>query len=424
MDMHSREQYLETLREDYRRANKQQKTRLLNEARRRTRLNRKVLIRKLAHPRPAGERKRARRGASYGSPVVTALVVAWELFDYPCGQRLAPALREHTGRLRASGELRCSEEVAGKLERVSPATIDRLLQRKKRVLRLRRNRNPGVHPLLYQKVPVKVAIEWDTHQVGNVQVDFVEHCGRSTAGEYVHTLSAVDIASAWWEGEPIASRSQQATQDGLDRIRKRAPFRFQEIHPDNDSRLVNDLVWRYCRSRRIQMSRSRPYQKNDNAWVEQRNWTHVRKVVGYRRLDTTAELDLLRQLYGQLRLYKNFFQPTMKLKEKTREGGKIRRRYDTPKTPYQRLMESEQLSAAARGKLKQQYASLNIGKLRRANAATTKSPRRIGPSEGGANSPEPTPSPRPWTSARARPRRTNSDYRKEQTPGALGYFRI
>ena len=365
MDMHSREQYLETLREEYRRASKKQKTRLLNEARRRTRLNRKVLIRKLAHARPMVEGRRVRRGASYGSEVVTALVMVWELFDYPCGQRLVAALREHTERLRADRELRCSDEVAGKLQRISSATIDRLLKREKQVRQLRRNRNPGVHPLLYQKVPVKVASEWDTREVGNLQVDFVEHCGRSTAGEYVHTLSVVDIASSWWEAEAIASRSQQATQEGLDRIRRRAPFRIKEIHPDNDSRLVNDLLWRYCRNRKIRMSRSRPYKKNDNAWVEQRNWTHVRKVVGYRRLDTPAEWQLLRQLYEPLRLYKNFFQPAMKLQEKVREGGKIHRRYDTPQTPYQRLLESGQVSAVVRAKLKRQYEALRIGKLRR-----------------------------------------------------------
>ena len=365
MDMHSREQYLETLREEYRRASKQEKSRLLNEAGRRTRLNRKVLIRKLAHPRPVGERRRARRKASYGSEVVSALVVVWELFDYPCGQRLVAALREHTDRLRGNGELRCSDQVSERLKKVSPATIDRLLKRERQVRRLRRNRSPGVHPLLYQKVPVKVASEWDTDEVGNLQVDFVEHCGRSTAGEYVHTLSAVDIASSWWEAEAIPTRSQQATQEGLDRIRQRAPFRFREIHPDNDRRLVNDLLWRYCLRRKIRMSRSRPYKKNDNAWVEQRNWTHVRKEVGYRRLDTTAELDLLRRLYGQLRLYKNFFQPAMKLKHKVREGGRIHRRYDTPQTPYQRLMESGQLSASAQAKLKHQYEGLRVSTLRR-----------------------------------------------------------
>jgi len=142
----------------------------------------------------------------------------------------------------------------------------------------------------------------------------------------VHTLSAADIASGWWEGEAIGSRSQQATKEGMEAIRARLPFPIKEIHPDNDSGLINDLLWGYCRGAGIRMSRSRPYQKNDNAWVEQRNWTHVRKQVGYQRLDTTAELGKLRELYESLRLYKNFFQPTMKLKTKVRIGGKIHRK--------------------------------------------------------------------------------------------------
>jgi hypothetical protein len=150
---------------------------------------------------------------------------------------------------------------------------------------LQRGRQASLHPLLYQKVPVKVASEWDTAEVGNVQLDYVGHCGRSTGGEYLHTLSAVDIASSWWEGEPILGRSQHATEAGLQEIRQRLPFRLREIHPDNDTGLLNDLIWRCCRKWRVRMSRSRPYRKNDNAWIEQRNWTHVRQVVGYRRLE-------------------------------------------------------------------------------------------------------------------------------------------
>jgi hypothetical protein len=156
-----------------------------------------------------------------------------------------------------------------------------------------------------------------------------------------------------------------ATKEGLDRIRRRLPFRILEIHPDNDSGMINDLLWGYCKKARIRMSRSRPYKKNDNAWVEQRNWTHVRKVVGYRRMDTTGELAILRELYGCFTAYKNFFQPTMKLVEKVRVEGKIHRKYDQPKTPYQRLVESGQISATAQKALMTQYESLNVAALRR-----------------------------------------------------------
>jgi hypothetical protein len=293
------------------------------------------------------------------------LVRLWELFDFACGQRLAAAMRTEVPRLRAAGELKCSDTVAEKLVKISPKTVDRLLQPEKRVRRVNRPRSGRVHPLLYQKIPVKVAAEWDTDQVGNMQVDYVEHCGRSSGGQYIHTISMVDIASGWWEGEAIAARTQEATREALDEIRKRAPFRFREIHPDNDSGLINDLLWRYCRRRRIKLSRSRPYKKNDNAWVEQRNWTHVRKVVGYRRFDTTRELAVMRALYASLRLYRNFFQPTLKLKSKERSGGKIHRTYEAAKTPYQRLLESGQLSPASEKRLRKQYESLNVVQLRR-----------------------------------------------------------
>lgn len=363
--MHSREQYLERVREEYRKAGKRGKTRLLNEARKRTGLSRKVLIRKLAHPAKAKPGQRGPRRATYGADVTSALVKVWEIFDYPCGQRLAPAVREQLDRLRKAKEIRCSDEVAGKLKRISPKTIDRLLSREKQVRGLRQNRNPSVHPLLYQKIPVKVASEWDTQQIGNLQVDYVLHSGRSSGGEFVHTISAADIASGWWECEAILRRTQQATREGMDRMRKRLPFRILEIHPDNDTGMINNLMWEYCKKAKIKMSRSRPYKKNDNAWVEQRNWTHVRKQVGYSRMDSQAELELLNSLYEKLRLYKNFFQPSMKLIGKTRQGGKIHRKYDEPRTPYQRLMESGQIPAAVKKRLKQEYESMNVAELHR-----------------------------------------------------------
>jgi hypothetical protein len=364
MDMHSREQYLEALREEYLRAGKKHKTRLLNEARKRTRLNRKVLIRKLTKVPVARSQKKRRRAARYGADVKAPLAKIWELFEYPCGQRLAPILREQTERLRGSKALKCSSEVAARLVRMSARTIDRLLAREREVRCLKRQRHPPVHPLLYQRVPVKVPGEWDRQEVGNLQLDYVLHCCRSTAGEYVLTFSATDIASGWWEGRAQIGRSQKATQESLEATRKRVPFRVREVHPDNDSGILNDLLWNYCRRHRIQMSRSRPYQKNDNAWVEQKNWTHVRKVVGYRRFTTEAECAILGALYEALADFRNFFQPAMKLKEKVRVGGKIRRVYEPPRTPYQRVLELGQLKPEQRRQLEQRYGSLDPVELR------------------------------------------------------------
>jgi hypothetical protein len=365
--MHAQKQYLEEVRREYERASQGQRGRLLDEAQRRTKLNRKYLIRLLnraAPPKVVGRRRRMRR-RKYDALVLSALVWIWEVFAYPCGQRLVAILRREVGRLRRLGELCSSEVVAEKLEQISAKTIDRLLAREKEVRQLKRERNPSVHPLLYQKVPVKVASEWDTAEVGNVQVDYVPHGGRSSGGEYAHTISAVDIASGWWEGQAIPGRSQRATEQGLDQIRQRCPFRFREIHPDNDSGLINDLLWRYCRAARIRMSRSRPYQKNDNAWVEQKNWTHVRKVVGYRRYDTMRQVALLNEIYAVARLYQNFFQPVMKLKSKTRVGGRIQRVYDEPRSPYQRLVESGQISRKVVAQLRETYESLNPVALHR-----------------------------------------------------------
>src|SRR5579863_4784655 len=213
--MNARKQYLEEVGKEYQRADQRGRGRLLDEAEKRTGLNRKYLIRVLNHPQRQRPRKRRRRRAAYGAVVVTALIEVWDIFEQPCGQRMVAVLRSELDRLRKLGELRCSETVAGQLQQISASTIDRLLGREKRIRQLRRNRNPNVQRLIYQKVPVKVAADWDTSEIGNVQVDFVAHCGRSTGGDYIHTISAVDIATNWWEGQAIAVRCQQATKERL-----------------------------------------------------------------------------------------------------------------------------------------------------------------------------------------------------------------
>lgn len=361
--MSARKQYLEEVGKEYQRADETGRGRLLDEAQKRTGLNRKYLIRVLNHPPGQRPRRRRRRRAAYGAAVVTALVEVWDIFEQPCGQRMVTVLRSELDRLRKLGELRCRDAVADQLKQVSASTIDRLLGREKRIRQLRRNRNPNVQRLIYQKVPVKVAADWDTREIGNVQVDFVAHCGRSTGGDYIHTISAVDIATNWWEGQAIAVRSQRATKEGLSQMQPRFPFRIRELHPDNDSALINDLLWDWTQEKRIRLSRSRPYKKNDNAWVEQKNWTHVRKVVGYRRFDATSELRLLNEIYGVLRLYKNFCLPTLRLKSKARVAGRIKRVYDTPCTPYERVMASRQVDSKTKLQLRSTYEGLNPAAL-------------------------------------------------------------
>jgi hypothetical protein len=363
--MNARKQYLAEVGKEYCRADEKGRGRLLDEAEKRTGLNRKYLIRILNQPQEPRRRKRRKRRAEYGAAVVTALVEVWDIFEQPCGQRLVAVLSRELDRLRKLGELHFSEAVAGQLKQISASTIDRLLAREKRIRHLRRNRNPNVQRLIYQKVPVKVAADWDTNEIGNVQVDFVAHCGRSTGGDYIHTISAVDIATNWWEGQAIAVRSQRAAKEGLSQMQPRFPFRVRELHPDNDSALVNDLLWDWTQQEKIRLSRSRPYKKNDNAWVEQKNWTHVRKVVGYRRFDTTSELRLLNEIYAVLRLYKNFCLPSIRLKSKARVEGRIKRVYDKPCTPYQRILASKQIDRKTKQELRSVYDSLNPAELSR-----------------------------------------------------------
>jgi hypothetical protein len=295
---------------------------LLDEAVKRTELARKVIIRKLRHPIqlcPPGARPARRR--RYDAAVRSALAQLWQRFDYPCGQRFAPLLREQVPRLRTRREWSCSDEVATKLLTISPKRIDRLLTQERARLRLPRYRQTPQRRLLLAQIPIKVASDWDRTQVGNMQFDYVAHCGQSTAGSFLWTVSMVDIATAWWEGEVIADRTQTATRSALNRIRQRLPFRLRELHPDNDSAILNNLLVDYCRTNQIALSRSRPLKKNDNCWVEQKNRTHVRQVLGYHRLSGELQRRLVAELYWAWTQWRNFFQPVMRLKEKTRQAG-------------------------------------------------------------------------------------------------------
>jgi len=199
-----------------------------------------------------------------------------------------------------------------------------------------------------------------------VQVDLVEHCGQSASGLYGNTVSCAEVAFGWWEGEAVLGSGKKRNCDALDEARKRMPFKWIHAHSDNDGGFINWHLLSYCEAEGIQFSRSRPYKKNDNCFVEQKNSTHIRNFLGHLRYDTGEEVAITNDLYrNELRLYKNFFQPVMKLKEKIQDKGKIHRKYDTPKTPYQRVMESDRISEMRKNKLKLLYLSLNPAQLKR-----------------------------------------------------------
>lgn len=368
--MQSRNQYLLELRTEYLKT-KSRKGRgeLLNEAVKRTKLARKHLIVKL---RPKsnldkGKEQKKKRRQYYDNSIKPALIRMWQIFDYSCGQRLETSLRDETDRLRLQNELICSDGIALKLKQMGSATIDRKLKHQKEIERIKRKYHRKIHPLLYQQIPVKVFGEQDRSALGNMQIDLVEHCGASALGEFVNTLNATDIYSGWSEEEAVMGKGQEPTKEGVDNCRQRCKFDWAGIHSDGGTEFINAHLFKYSNDSGLDFSRSRPYKKNDNCLVEQKNKTHVRRLVGYLRYDTLKERALLNDLYRhEWRLYKNFFQPVIKLVSKERIAGKIHRKYDKPKTPYQRLLASPELSEKKKQKLTKMYQSLNPAQLKRA----------------------------------------------------------
>jgi hypothetical protein len=275
-------------------------------------------------------------------------------------------IRTELDRLRRFGEVTISDALAAILTTMAPRTMDTKLHAHKEKERLRRTYAPKQHPILYQKIPVKVACDQGRGIGQTIQIDLVEHCGQSADGTFLYTLSVTDTGSGWWEGEAVMGKSAWSIEKGMGRIQYRFPFPWREIHSDNGSEFINDLVWRYAQRNDLQFSRSRPYMKNDNCFVEQKNGTHVRKIVGYHRYDTLAEQEALRVLYrNALRQYKNFFQPIIPLVSKERIGGHVRRTYGTPKTPYQRILDDPMIATEITQRLREEYRSLNPAKLKR-----------------------------------------------------------
>ncbi len=367
MNMQSRNQYLVELRTEYLKTkSKKKRGELLDEAKKRTKLERKYLTQKLKPKSNLDKLKSERKKVKeyYDNSVKPALVVMWKIFDNPCGQRLEPLLKSETDKLRNLGELDCSDAVAKKLETMSSATIDRKLKHTKEI-ELAKKKYGKKHPLLYQSIPVKVFAEQDRNVLGNMQIDLVEHCGASAGGEFVNTLTATDIFSGWTEQSAVMGKSQENTAAGIDDARAGCPFLWKEIHSDGGTEFINAHLFRYSQYSGLDFSRSRPYKKNDNCLVEQKNNTHVRRLVGYLRYDTVEEQNLLNGIYAHSRLFKNFFQPVIKLVLKERVAGKIHRKYDKPRTPFLRLLEASEISESKKQELKSIYQSLNPAELKR-----------------------------------------------------------
>lgn len=310
----------------------------------------------------SGRRKRPR---VYDEKVVDALTQVWRIAGCICGKRLAPFLAELVPILERHEELVLQDETRTKLLAISAASIDRALAEEKAAYRLKERGGTRPSSSLLHQIPIQTHAEARADRPGFVEIDLVGHDGGSTSGEYCQTLDVTDCYSGWTETQAVRNKAQQWVLAALQDIRQRLPFPLLGIHSDGGSEFINEPLLVYCQSEGIEFTRSRPYQKNDNCHVEQKNFSVVRQTVGYFRFETERHLELLNRHYAMLRPYTNYFQPMVKLLEKTRLGSRIRKHYDKAKTPYQRLLAWDGWTNDDRERAAVEYQRLNPAALNR-----------------------------------------------------------
>ncbi len=363
MSHRSKRELLEAVWPRYLKASKKEKTQIADEFVSATGYHRKYALRVLKHGPSTKKVARKGRTAIYRGEVVKALEYIWEICGRICSRRLHPFLPEMVKVLERHGELEISPETKALLLQISRATIDRCLQparfEKRRGLSTTK---PG--SLLKQQIAVRTFADWDDAQPGFMEIDLVAHCGSSVAGQFLNTLTCTDVSTGWTECLALLYRSQEQVHQALKIMRQRLPFDLLGIDSDNGTEFINDLIYGYCKKEKITFTRSRPYKKNDQAYVEQKNWSIVRRTVGYDRWESEEEHLLLQNVYESLRLYTNFFQPVLKLVSKKRVEGRLVKRYDTAKTPYQRVLVSDEIPVKVKAQLAHQYVKLNPVQLR------------------------------------------------------------
>lgn len=351
----------------YVRATKKQRGAMLDELCALTGFNRSYAARRLrARARgPAPPRRRRVRSRTYSSELLPALRKLWATLDRVCGKRLAAVMAPTIAALERHGELALTAEQRELLVAASPATLDRLLSPERRRLRLKGRSLTKPGTLLKNQIPVRTFAEWDQAKVGFLEIDLVGHEGGDPRGEFAYSLCATDVASGWTEARVVRNRARKWTFEALVDIREQLPFALLGLDSDNGGEFINNNLADYCRSEQITFTRSRPLHKNDGRYVEQKNWSVVRRETGYGRYDTDAERALIAVIYADLRLYVNFFLPSVKLIAKKREGARVYKRYDRPTTPYERLIALGVLDLKTAARLKAQCLSLNPAELRR-----------------------------------------------------------
>jgi len=382
----SKREYVHAIIQRYYEASRRAKSRILDELCATAGYHRKYAIaklraiqqvvrrrRRLGRPRP-GPRSRYAR-----TEVLTPLVRCWRTAHYPCSKRLKALLPLWLAAYqRTFGRL--AVDVVQALQRISPATIDRLLRAQR--LRVARRRQTSTKPgrLLRHQIPIRTH-QWDEARPGFLEADTVAHCGTSLMGDFVYTVDTTDLATGWTEQRAVWGKGETAVLAQVQSIEASLPFPLRGFDCDNGSEFLNWHLVRHFQDRRspVQVTRSRAYHKDDNAHIEQKNWTHVRQWLGYQRFDDPRLVELLNDLYTtDWRLLHNFFLPSVKLLEKERRGSKIIKKHDGPKTPAQRVLDSSEVPETTKQRLRAQAASLNPFHLREAIDAKIRQIRRLG----------------------------------------------
>jgi hypothetical protein len=358
LSMATRKELIEGIGKRYRASNRKQRQQILEEFTRMTGYHRKHAIRVL-NVEVATSPKKRKRDRIYDEAVHQALIILWEAVDRICGKRLKAALPLMIVAMERHGHLALDPGVRQRLLAISAATIDRLLQATRGEAVGQRRRRGGINTALRRSIPIRTFADWKDVKPGFFEIDFVEHCGGIAEGTFVHSLVLTDVASGWTECVALPAREQTLVIEGFAKVCAELPFPTHGFNSANDSAFINDTVLDFCRAKGLQFTRSRAYRKNDQAWVEQKNGSVVRRLVGYGRLQGRAATLALAQLYSLARLYVNFFQPSFKLKSKTREGSHVIKRYSVPMTPCERLLASGCLDETSTGKLQQQFLTLD-----------------------------------------------------------------
>lgn len=357
----SKREYLIQLKRKYWRSGRRQKTQLLDDFCEFTKYHRKYALSLLNKPLPKLWKRYKPRTKKYDQPVIDALLVLWRATDEICAERLHPYIPDLLDKLIDCHEVVVSESTRTKLLAISLGAVKKIIGKTKHrtLVKIGGTTKPG--SLLKSQVAIRY-LPWEEVDPGWCETDTVAHCGSDVSGEYIFSVNVVDICSGWCEQGAIWGKGEMATKQQLDIIRQRLPFILRGLNPDNGSEFINWQLYRYCKKNNINLTRSRAYHKNDNAHIEQKNWTAIRQLLGYSRFDKRIQQTLMNDLYAnEWRSYLNFFQPTMKLNEKIKDlkTGKTKKKYYEAKTPFQRLLEHPKTTQAQKNMLMSIYQELN-----------------------------------------------------------------